>query len=106
MIVRTRNPEPKLEASVNDDEHIEEEDNEKEVKEVVISLQIGEIENIFTLEEDRYFDKSLQDFTEKWRSVPFGEEMMGEYNKFSETRQILSTKFFLLINSQLRFVIT
>ena len=106
MIVGRRKPDPKLEASVNNNEHIEEEENEKEVKKVVISLQIGEIENIFTLEEDRYFDKSLRDFTEKWRSVPFGEEMMGEYNKFSETRQILSTKFFLLINSQLRFVIT
>ena len=106
MIVRRRKSEPKLEVPVNNDEHIEEKDNEKKVKEIVISLQIREIENIFTLEEDRYFDNSLRDFTEKWRSVPFGEEMMGEYNKFSETRQILSTKFFLLINSQLRFVIT
>lgn len=101
VIVRRRKPEPKLETTVNNEADIEEE-NEKEVNEVVISITFCEIENIFTLEEDRYFDKSLQDFTEKWRSVPFGEEMMGEYIGFCETRQILSPKFFLLINSQLR----
>ena len=101
MIVRRRKPAPKLETIVNNDKDIEEE-NEKEVNEVAISITFCEMENIFTLEEDRYFDKSLQDFTEKWRSVPFGEEMMGEYIGFCETRRILSPKFFLLINSQLR----
>ena len=49
MIVRRRKPELKLEASVNNDKHIEVE-NKKEIKEVVISLQIGEIKNIFTVE--------------------------------------------------------
>jgi hypothetical protein len=52
VIVRRRKPESKMEASINNDEQIEEE-NEKELKEVVISLKIGEIENIFTVVEDR-----------------------------------------------------
>jgi hypothetical protein len=104
VIVRKRKPEHKLETTVNNDADIDEEDEKEvnEVNEVLISITFCEIENMFTLEEDRYFDKSLQDFTEKWRSVPFGEEMMGEYIGFCETRRILSPKFFLLINSQLR----
>ena len=101
MIVRHRRTEIKPETAVS--KYAENEDeNEMEVNEVIISIKFCEIENIFTFEEDRYFDKSLQDFTEMWRSVSFGEEMMGEYIGFCETRRVLSPKFFLLMNSQLR----
>ena len=99
MIVKRDETKPIIQIDVKCREDNQEDEQEKEI---LISLNIDEIENIFTMEEEKYFENSLAVFNEKWRAIPFGEEMMSHFMKFCETRHTLSPKFFLLINSQLR----
>ena len=79
-----------------------EEDVEDECNELVISLNIEEIENIYTIEEATYFDKVQAVFKEKWNAIPLGEEMMLHYIEFCKTRHFLPPRFFQLINGQLK----
>ena len=99
MIVKRDETKPRIQIDVKCREDNQEDEQEKEI---LISLNIDEIENIFTMEEEKYFENSLAVFNEKWRAIPFGEEMMSHFMKFCETRHTLSTKFFMLINNQLR----
>ena len=101
MIVKRYQTKPRIQLDVKYENQKDEKDLKQE-KEILISLNIDEIENMFTIEEEKYFENSLADFTEKWRAIPFGEEMMSHFMKFCETRHTLSTKFFMLINNQLR----
>ena len=100
MIVKRYQTKPRIHLDVKYKN--EEYGKQEKEQEILISLNIDEIENMFTIEEEKYFENSLADFTEKWRAIPFGEEMMSHFMKFCETRHTLSTKFFMLINNQLR----
>ena len=102
MIVKRDLTKPRIQIDVKCREENPEDDGHEQEKEILISLNIDEIENIFTMEEEKYFENSLAVFNEKWRAIPFGEEMMSHFMKFCETRHTLSPKFFMLINSQLR----
>ena len=68
----------------------------------MISLNIEEIENIYTMEEATYFDKVQAVFKDKWNAIPLGEEMMWHYIEFCKTRHFLPPRFFQLINGQLK----
>jgi len=96
VIVRRNTLEPKLKLK----NHVKEIRGAAENPD--ISLNVDEIENIFTVEEGNYLKISFHRFKQKWHQFSFGEELLSELTQFSETRQILATKFSILINSQLR----
>ena len=103
MIVKRDLTKPRIQIDVKCKEENQDVDGyQEQEKDILISLNIDEIENIFTIEEEKYFENSLAVFNENWRAIPFGEEIMSHYMKFCDTRHTLSPKFFLLINSQLR----
>ena len=68
----------------------------------VVSLNIGEIENIYSVEEGLYFDNVRAVFDQKWNTIPFGEEMMSHFIGFCKQRHQLPARFFQLINNQLQ----
>ena len=78
------------------------EENESNVQELVISLGIKELENIYTFEEGKYLDNLLILFNEKWRAIPFGEEMMWIFMDFCQKKDVLPLNFFIPFDSQIR----
>jgi len=76
--------------------------NRCQANEFVVSLNIGDIENIFTMEEGIYFENVRGIFEQKWNAIPFGEEMMNHYIGFCKQRHNLPPRFFQLINNQLQ----
>ena len=73
-----------------------------QTNEFVVSLNIGDIENIFTMEEGIYFENVRAVFEQKWNAIPFGEEMMNHFIGFCKQRHNLPTRFFQLVNNQLQ----
>ena len=67
--------------------------NRCQTNEFVFSLNIEEIENIFTIEEEIYFKNLHTTFDQKWNAVPFGEEMMNHFIGFCRQRQNLPSRF-------------
>ena len=73
-----------------------------QASDLVVSLNIGEIENIYSVEEGLYFDNVRAVFDQKWNTIPFGEEMMSHFIGFCQQRHQLPARFFQLINNQLQ----
>ena len=73
-----------------------------EATEFVVSLDIKEIENIFTIEEGKYFDNVRAVFNQNWNMIPFGEEMLTLYINFCKQRHQLPVRFFQLLENQLK----
>ena len=69
---------------------------------LVVSLNIGEIDNIYSVEEGLYFENVRAVFDQKWNTIPFGEEMMSHFIGFCKQRHKLPARFFKLINNQLQ----
>ena len=76
--------------------------NSCQTNEFVVSLNIGDIENIFTMEEGIYFENVRAVFEQKWNAIPFGEEMMNHFIGFCKQRHNLPARFFQLVNNQLQ----
>ena len=103
MIVQRVESKPQIDIEVQlKKEKVKEDDFRSKANELVISLNIEEIENIYTMEEATYFDKVQAVFKDKWNAIPLGEEMMWHYIEFCKTRHFLPPRFFQLINGQLK----
>ena len=103
MIVQSGEAKPQIDIEVQlKKEKVKEDDFRSKANELIISVNIEEIENIYTMEEATYFDKVQAVFNEKWNAIPFGEEMMRHYIEFCKTKHVLPPRFFQLINGQLK----
>ena len=67
-----------------------------------LSLNVVELENIFTHEERKYFGHSLSHFVGSWRSINFGETIINMYVNFCQNKGMLPSKFISLQSSALR----
>ena len=68
----------------------------------VVSLDIKEIENMYTVEEGKYFENLRTSFYQKWNMIPLGEEMMSLIIKFCRQRYQLPSRFFQLFENQFK----
>ena len=66
---------------------------------VTVSLNVAEIENLFSIEEGKYFEHSLGHFVRAWTAISLGEKFMNMYTIFCRKRFELSPKFFGWISS-------
>ena len=73
-----------------------------ETDQIMISLNVEELENLFTTEEESYFTSSLAHFASCWHSIPQGPELMSLYSAFCQNPQPLSVSFMKLITGKLR----
>ena len=73
---------------------------------VTLSLNVLELENLFTHEERKYFGHSLSQFVGSWQEVHFGEEFMTMYTNFCQYRAMLPSKFISCISRAIRWAIT
>ena len=73
---------------------------------MVISLSIPELENIYTLEEERYFDQVLCLFDEKWNSVSLDEDTVYQTIHYCQTEitENVAMQYFQTMNFYLRCV--
>ena len=69
---------------------------------VKLSLNIVELENLFTHEERKYFSQSLSQFVNSWQAIHFGEQFMSMYTSFCQNKGMLPFKFISFISSALR----
>ena len=67
-----------------------------------LSLNVVELENLFTLEERKYFGHSLGQFVGSWQAIHFGEQFMNMYVSFCQNKGMLPFKFISFISSALR----
>lgn len=103
VIVKRKEVEPQIQIELQlKKESQAEGQNRCQTNEFVVSLNIGDIENIFTMEEGIYFDNVRAVFEQKWNAIPFGEEMMNHFIGFCRQRHNLPARFFQLINNQLQ----
>ena len=94
-----------IEIEFEDNIKSENEDFSEETDEnnsVKLSLNVAELENLFTLEEKKYFAHSLSQFVGAWKSVSFGEKFINMYTSFCQNKGMLPYEFLKLINSALR----
>ena len=69
---------------------------------VKLSLNVVELENLFTHEERKYFSHSLGQFVGSWQSIHFGEQFMNMYVSFCQNKGMLPFKFISFISCALR----
>ena len=69
---------------------------------VKLSLNIVELENLFTHEERKYFSHSLSQFVNTWQAIHFGEQFMNIYTSFCQNKEILPLKFISIMSCALR----
>ena len=67
-----------------------------------LSFDILELENLYEMEENRFFQSSLSQFEESWRDNPMGEEMMNMYIKFCQKKTTLPLQFMKIISCVLK----
>ena len=60
------------------------------------------LENLFTQEEENFFQRSLDNFCRNWRAISQGSEVMGIYSKFCQNPRPLSPRFMSLLTGHLR----
>ena len=70
---------------------------EIQTDQMMISLNVEELENLFTQEEENFFQHSLAQFTSCWRAVPQGSEVMTVYSAFCQSPKPLSPRFMKLL---------
>ena len=75
---------------------------EIQTDQMMISLNMEELENLFTQEEENFFQRSLDNFSRNWRAISQGSEVMGIYSKFCQNPHPLSPRFMTLLTGQLR----
>ena len=88
-------------------ENLNSEDEEKlddygENNVVKLSLNIVDLENLFTHEERKYFSHSLGQFVNTWQAIHFGEQMITMYTSFCQNKEILPFKFISFISCAVR----
>ena len=54
--------------------------------EQILSINIQEIENLYFLEEEKYFDNLQNIFDQRWNMIPVGERIMTQYIGFCEDK--------------------
>ena len=69
---------------------------------VKLSLNVAELENLFTHEERKYFSHSLSQFVGAWKAIDFGEQFMNMYVSFCQNKGMLPIKFISFISCALR----
>lgn len=69
---------------------------------IKLCFDLLELENLYEMEENQYFQSSLAQFEGSWRNNPMGEEMMTIYTKFCQEKTVLPLQFMKLIMSTLR----
>ena len=84
-----------------DDEDFEDygENNGNVVK---LSLNVVEVENLFTHEEEKYFSHSLGQFVGSWHAIHLGEQLMNMYVTFCQNKEMLPSKFISFMSRALR----
>lgn len=103
VIVKRKDVEPQIQIELHlKKEPLKEEPYRNQTNDFVVSLNIGDIENLFTIEEGMYFENVRAIFEQKWNAIPFGEEMMNHLIGFCRQRHNLPLRFFQLINNQLQ----
>ena len=70
--------------------------------EIIFSLNIEELENIFTVEEGNYFDNLRADFDQKWNTIPLGEDIMSHLINLCKKKHRLPARFFQFINNRMK----
>ena len=69
---------------------------------VKLSLNVVELENLFTHEEKKYFSHSLRQFVGSWQAIHFGEELMNMYVSFCQNKGMLPFKFISILFCAMR----
>ena len=75
---------------------------EIQTDQMLISLNVEQLENLFTQEEENFFQHSLDNFGSCWRAIPQGSEVMTVYSAFCQNPKPLSPRFMKLLTGQLR----
>ena len=73
---------------------------EEEQETMKISLNIQEIENLFTMEEESYVINILKQFTQIWQGISLGEKFRNETVQFCQegSSYKFSNEFFLAVD--------
>ena len=98
IVKRTENFTPVEKGPIVEIEFNENLDNEPKT----LSLNMLELENLFTFEEENYFQHTQSKFVNCLKEIPFGEVMMQEYISFSHHQRSLSMGFMKMISSVLK----
>ena len=75
---------------------------EIQTDQMMISLNVEQLENLFTQEEDNFFQLSLANFCRNWQAISQGSEVMTIYCAFCQNPKPLSARFMKLLIGQLR----
>eukprot|EP00092_Neocalanus_flemingeri_P018843 GFUD01020402.1.p1 GENE.GFUD01020402.1~~GFUD01020402.1.p1 ORF type:complete len:270 (+),score=60.73 GFUD01020402.1:264-1073(+) len=68
--------------------------NDTEHFDIVSSLTIQEIENMYTMEEETYFKNTVNTFYKNWKAISFGPEIMGFFIDFCQKPRTLPVNYF------------
>ena len=69
---------------------------------VKLSLNVVELENLFTHEEKKYFSHSLGQFVGSWQAIHFGEQIVNMYVSFCQNKGTLPFKFISFLSCATR----
>ena len=69
---------------------------------VKLSLNVVELENLFTHEEKKYFSHNLRQFVGSWQAIHLGEQLMNMYVSFCQNKGMLPFKFISLMSCAAR----
>ena len=69
---------------------------------VKLSLNVVELENLFTNEEKKYFSHSLGQFVGSWQAIHFGEQIVNMYVSFCQNKGTLPFKFISFLSCATR----
>ena len=75
---------------------------EIQTDQIMISLNVEQLEVLFTQEEEHFFQHSLDNFATNWRAISQGSKVMTEYSLFCQNPYPLSQRFMKLLTGQLR----
>ena len=102
IVKRTENFTPVEKGPIVEIEFNENLDNDFDNEPKTLSLNMLELENLFTFEEENYFQHTQSKFVNCLKEIPFGEGMMQEYISFSYHQHPLSMGFMKMISSVLK----
>ena len=78
-------------------EEVERPENDEASTKFIITLDINQIENLYTIEEGFYLNKICSGFDENWQNICFGEEMMSHFVNFCHRRFMLPPRFLQIV---------
>jgi len=84
-----------------DDEH-EDFENDAQHIEVISSLTVKEIKNLYTMEEDAFFKNMTNSFHENFKSINFGPKIIGNYIDFCKKPKTIPADYLLETNKVTR----